>query len=52
MAAITDEGAELLTTIDDETVESVNVEVTKLKEDGKRQVLSLYGTDEVPWGRA
>jgi hypothetical protein len=52
MAAITDEGAELLTTTQDETVESVCVEVTKFKEDGKRQALCLYGTDEVPWGRA
>jgi hypothetical protein len=52
MAAITDEGAELLTTTQDETVESVCVEVVKFKEDGKRQALSLYGTDEVPWGRA
>jgi len=52
MAAMTDQGAELLTTIGDETVESVCVEVTKFKENGKRQALSLYGTDEVPWGRA
>ena len=52
MAAMTDEGAELLTTVHDETVESVCVEVTKFSENGQRQALSLYGTDEVPWGRA
>jgi hypothetical protein len=52
MAAMTDQGAELLNTIGDETVESVCVEVVKFKENGKRQALSLYGTDAVPWGRA
>lgn len=52
MAAMTDQGAELLTTDGDETVESVCVEVTKFSENGKRQALCLYGTDEVPWGRA
>ena len=52
MAAMTDEGAELLNTIGDETVESVCVEVVQFKENGKRQALSLYGTDAVPWGRA
>lgn len=51
MAAMTDEGADILTTIGDETVESICVEVVNVKENGKRQALSLYGTDAVPWGR-
>jgi len=52
MAAITDEGAELLTTISDEPVESVCVEIKQFKIHGQRQALSLFGTDAVPWGRA
>ena len=52
MAAITDEGAELLTTISDDLVESINVSVIQLKVHGKREAVCLYGTDEVPWGRA
>lgn len=40
-----------LTTIGDEYANGVSIVVTKLKENGKRQAVSLYGTDDVPWGR-
>ena len=52
MEAITDNGPDVLNTIGDESVEAICVEVVKFKENGKRQALSLYGTDAVPWGRA
>lgn len=52
MEAITDNGPDVLSTVADESVESICVEVTQFKENGKRQALSLYGTDVVPWGRA
>jgi len=47
-SAIAD-NVELLSTIGDEPAESICVSVTKLKDNGKRQALSLYGTDAVPW---
>ena len=52
MAAIADEGIEHLITIGDDSVESINVTAIQLKVHGKREALSLYGTDEVSWGRA
>ena len=42
---------DLLSTISDEPAESICIQVTKLKENRKRQSLSTYGTDDVPWGR-
>lgn len=39
----------ILSTIGDQPIESVNISVVKLKENGKCQALSLYGTDSVPW---
>lgn len=51
MDAIAAEAAEWQSN-DDLPMEAVCVEVTQLKENGKRQALSLYGTDAVPWGRA
>lgn len=52
MAAITDEGAEILSTISDEPPESICVEVVGLKVHGKKESVETYGTDAVPWGRA
>lgn len=43
---------ENLVTISDEQAESINIEVSKLKENGKIQAVAFYGTDVVPWGRA
>ncbi len=40
-----------LTTIGDEYANGISISVSQLKENGKRQALSLYGTDDVPWGR-
>ncbi len=36
----------------DRAAEDVNVKIVKLKENGKRQALSLYGTDDVSWFEA
>lgn len=49
---MTNEGTELLTTVHDEGVESVVVQITQFKENGSRQALSLYGTEDVPWKKA
>ena len=54
-AAIAD-NVELLSTIGDEPAESICVSVTKLRLKGKgnrfhQLSLSLYGTEDVPWGR-
>ncbi len=40
-----------LTTISDYYASSIAISVSHLKENGKRKAVSLYGTDEVPWGR-
>jgi hypothetical protein len=45
------DNVDLLSTISDESVESICVQVIRLKENGKRYAVSTYGTDDVPWGR-
>ncbi len=50
MDAIVDNVGEIIT-ISDEPALSITVEVSRLLEDNKRQALSLYGTDDIPWGR-
>jgi hypothetical protein len=54
-SAIAD-NVELLSTISDEPAESICVSVTKLRVQGTgnrfhQLALSLYGTEDVPWGR-
>jgi len=39
----------LLSTIGDESTTKVSTSVVRLKQSGKQQALSLYGTDSVPW---
>ena len=54
-SAIAD-NVELLSTIGDQPAESISVRVTKLRLQGTGKrfhqlALSLYGTEDVPWGR-
>ena len=54
-SAIAD-NVELLSTISDQPAESICVSVTKLRLQGTDKrfhqlALSLYGTEDVPWGR-
>ncbi len=49
-SAITD-NVDCLTTIGDESVESLSVGVSKLRINKQRQAVSLFGTEDVPWGR-
>jgi hypothetical protein len=51
MDAMADNAPETLITINNASIESILVEVVSLKEDGKKQNLDEYGTDDVPLGR-